>query len=311
MSVSGHTVTINGRMYDTTTGMPVAKAATPVAPARQRLQSQQPLRPLQRSRAFSDINVRLQHALRSPVQQPVRAHNQEVVTASRQNDGTAANSLHQQPQRSQTLVRSGLHQPAATAEHTQTSAASEPTANTPTLKEMLIKDRLAQVADTTDSPKEQRGFLRRRSRLMGIATGVLAVLLLGSYLTYINLSGISMQIAGNKAGIAAKMPGYKPEGYALDGPITYAPGEVAVTFKSDTNNQSFTVKQTRSSWDSRGLLDNYVSFRTDSYLTYQQNGLTVYTYGTNAAWVNGGTFYTVEGSAQLSSDQLLQLATSL
>ena len=47
------------------------------------------------------------------------------------------------------------------------------------------------------------------------------------------------------------------------------------------------------------------------YATYNDAGLTIYTYGTDAAWVNGGVLYTVEGSANLSNEQIRRIATSL
>jgi hypothetical protein len=46
-------------------------------------------------------------------------------------------------------------------------------------------------------------------------------------------------------------------------------------------------------------------------LTYSERGLTVYTYGSKAAWVNGGILYTLNGNAPLNSDQILKIASSM
>lgn len=178
------------------------------------------------------------------------------------------------------------------------------------LKEMLIKERLAQV-DTEDKKKEKRSFMKRRPRLTTILTSTLVTLLLGGYLVYMNLPNISMRVAATRAGISANFPDYKPDGYSFQGPITYSPGEVNISFKSNTSNQDFIIKQKSSNWDSQAVLDNYVSRQTDTYLTYQERGLTIYSFGNKAAWVNGGLLYSIEGSAQLSGEQLLRIAASM
>lgn len=180
------------------------------------------------------------------------------------------------------------------------------------LKEALIKERLAEVEQTnSDKQPKQRRFFARQPKLTAILTSTLAILLLGGYFTYINLPNISMRVAATRAGVAANFPGYHPDGYSFAGPITYAPGEVAIEFKSNTNNSNFTIKEKNSSWDSQAVLDNYVAKQTDTYLTYQEGGLTIYSFGNKAAWVNGGLLYSVEGSASLSSEQLIRLATSM
>jgi hypothetical protein len=60
------------------------------------------------------------------------------------------------------------------------------------------------------------------------------------------------------------------------------------------------------------VLDNYVKEKAgDNYITYNERGLTIYTYNSNAAWVNNGVLYTIDGDAPLSSDQIRRIATSL
>ncbi|HSE61150.1 MAG TPA: hypothetical protein VLA88_02555 [Candidatus Saccharimonadales bacterium] len=178
------------------------------------------------------------------------------------------------------------------------------------LKEQLIKERLAEVSDTPKKDKK-KGFFSRKPRLAAVLSTTLALLLLGGYLTYMNLPVISMQVAASRAGVNATFPTYKPDGYSLNGPITYAPGEVSINYKSTTNENDFKITQKPSNWDSQGLLDNYVTRQTENYLTFQESGVTVYTFGNHAAWVNGGIVYTLDGSASLSSDQVLRLAKSM
>ncbi len=146
---------------------------------------------------------------------------------------------------------------------------------------------------------------------MSILTATLAILVLGGYLTYMNLPVISMKVAASRAGVNATFPNYRPDGYGLNGPITYSPGEVNINYKSSTNDNGFKITQKPSNWDSQGLLDNFVTRQTENYLTFQERGVTVYTFGDKAAWVNGGLLYTLDGNASLSSEQVLRLATSM
>lgn len=180
------------------------------------------------------------------------------------------------------------------------------------LKEALIRERLAE-AQPAEHHEHAHHHARRSSqpRLATILTSSLALLLLAGYLTFINLPNISMRVAAVRAGIAANYPNYSPDGYHFNGPISYKPGEVNITFKSNTNQKGFTIKQQASSWDSKAVLDNYVTKKTGTYLTYQERGLTIYSFGDQAAWVNGGLLYTIDGDAPLSSEQLLNIATSM
>ena len=46
------------------------------------------------------------------------------------------------------------------------------------------------------------------------------------------------------------------------------------------------------------------------FLTSRDRGITVYTHDGNAAWVNRGILYTIEGDAGLSSDAIMRIANS-
>jgi hypothetical protein len=180
------------------------------------------------------------------------------------------------------------------------------------LKEQLIKERLAEVSDRHEKHHKKVGWLGRQQRMVTILSSTLALLILGGYLTYITLPSISLRVAASRAGVNANMPEYKPDGYSLDGPITYSPGEVVISYKSNTEDTSgYKIVQKATNWDSQAVLDNYVAKLTDNYLTFQERGVTVYTFGNKAAWVNGGLLYTIEGNAALSSDQILRVATSI
>ncbi len=346
-------ITINGRSYDAISGRPVATPAHP-----QHHAAPQQHKP---HRAFSDIS--------GPSQlKAAPTHHAEHLEVK-------AHSVHQKPQKSQTLYRAALKKPmplrqlqpvpvkvevdyskpvpqtphpaitrfgnhmvrkdtkaAATAPvhyapepaprvHPVVAKAlakqpaipvqqSQPQSSKE-LKEALIRERLAEAEPHNEEHHAAQHRRFRQPRMATILMSSLALLLLAGYLTYINLPNISMRVAATRAGIAANYPNYNPDGYHFAGPITYQPGEVNISFKSNTNQRGFSIKQKSSSWDSQAVLDNYVSKQTGTYLTYQERGLTIYSYGNHAAWVNGGLLYTIDGDAPLSSDQLLHIATSM
>lgn len=177
------------------------------------------------------------------------------------------------------------------------------------LKEKLISEKLAQIDTKTEAKKTKRA--RSYPRLASIMTASLAVVVLGGYLTYINMPNISMRVAASQAGVNAKFPDYHPAGYSFDGPIAYSGGEVAVKFQANGSDQNYTIKQKNSNWDSQAVLDNFVAKESAQYMTSSEQGLTIYTYKNKAAWVNGGVLYTIEGSAPLSNEQVLRIAGSM
>ena len=75
----------------------------------------------------------------------------------------------------------------------------------------------------------------------------------------------------------------------------------------------FTLDQEKLPWDSNALLNNYVKPTWgEQYDTIREQGLTIYMYQSNAAWVNGGTVYKLNTtSGSLSKKQLKNIITSL
>lgn len=152
----------------------------------------------------------------------------------------------------------------------------------------------------------------RTRRAISVLSGSLALLLLGAYVTYLNMPSLSTRVAAAQAGINATYPGYQPSGYSLSGPVAYQEGTVSMKFAANAGPQSYTITQSRSDWDSSAVLENYVRDKAGTnYTISTTGGLTIYTYKTNAAWVNGGILYTITGDAPLSSDQIEHVATSL
>lgn len=186
------------------------------------------------------------------------------------------------------------------------------------LPSQVIKQQAIQEATDKMLTRQQRKEVKPTKnlslwrRLVSVGSTAIAVLLLGAYFTYINMPALSTRIAASQAGINASYPNYQPSGYSLNGPVTYQQGSVIMKFAANGSNENFTLAQTRSEWDSSAVLENYIKPKSrDKYTTTAANGLTIYSYGTHAAWVNAGILYTVDGNAELAPEQIQKIAASL
>ena len=179
------------------------------------------------------------------------------------------------------------------------------------LKARALENALAN-SGTKKGKQKSGSFIKRHPRLLNAGAASFAIILLAGYLTYLNLPNLSVKVAAVQAGIAASYPSYQPSGYSLNGPVAYSNGQVNMKFAANVGPQNFEVSQSKTTWDSSALLENYVAPSSKGqYETFTDGGLTVYVYGSNAAWVNGGILYSIEGNAPLSSDQIRKIATSM
>lgn len=177
------------------------------------------------------------------------------------------------------------------------------------LKQAAINEAMA---NAPSHHAKQHKHQSHKQRILGIVFGCFALVIFGGYLTYLNVPNLSVRVAAAQAGIDASYPGYQPDGYKLNGPVAFSDGEVQIKFAANTGDSNFTLNQSKSSWDSSALLENYVKEKSsDEYSTSQEKGITIYSYGGNAAWVSGGILYTIDGDAPLSPDQIRKIATSV
>lgn len=177
------------------------------------------------------------------------------------------------------------------------------------IKHEAISQALAQAPQHTPAQLKPSWRSVWRKRLVGIAAASTLTLAVAGYTLYSNLPSFVMSSANAQAGIEARYPGYTPAGYKLQDKVDAKSGEVKLYFQSTTDTATFTLQQIRSNWDSRALLDNYVKEKSHGeYQTSTENGITIYTYRGNGAWVNGGLLYVIEGNAPLSPDQIRRIA---
>lgn len=174
------------------------------------------------------------------------------------------------------------------------------------IKQKAINDAMVK---TTNPPTKKSFF--KKDKIINIYTISALAILIISAIVYFYMPAISVRVASAQSGVNATLPTYNPEGYSTDGPAISSNNEVAVNFKSNNTDNKFTLKQTKSSWNSSAVRNKISKDSGGEFITTEEKGLTIFTYKGNAAWVNGGILYTINGNAPLSSDQIRRIATSL
>ena len=285
------TVTIKGVVYDIATGQPLHKARTRVTSA---------------------------HAVHVKTKQPTQLVRKKAPTTPTQVTTHPAVSKFAPHPTAKPVKKSldiaPVSHPTVTKAHSAAIAKNQKRVVKPSsvIKQEAIRDAMER---TPSKPRKQLKLKKERTkinRFARTATAALALMLLGGYLTYLNMPALSTRIASSQAGINAKYPSYSPSGYSLSGPVTYTNGMVSMKFAANAGPRDYTITESRSSWDSTAVRENQVQPTAgDNFDTLQANGLTIYTYDSKAAWVNGGILYTIESNANLSPDQIKRIAVSM
>lgn len=306
------TVTINGKHYDTHSGLPVEQPIRATSP-KAVTHSSGMHASTQRSTTLNRRSVKKHQPKKTEavVQQP--AH--KAIATHPQVTHFAPKPIHKPAAHSKALMSdiAPVRHPMAAKVHAKQTAQKQPTKPAHKPAAQIKHEAVTKALHDAKRPVAKKQSLKRRfPKAMSIASASLAVLLLGGYLTYINLPTLSIRVAAVQAGIDASYPDYRPSGYSLSGPIAYSSGNVSMKFAANAGPQNFTINEKKSSWDSSAVLENYVlPAAGEEYLTYTEGGLTIYTYDGDAAWVNDGILYTISGDAPLTGDQVRKIATSL
>ena len=161
------------------------------------------------------------------------------------------------------------------------------------------------------SSKNPINWLRRHWITFILATA--AILVLAGLFIWQSVPAVSMKVASYRAGLSTTLPTYMPDSFKVTSPIDYSGGAVSIHYADKVNpSQVYTLSERKSNWDSASLAANALGPNVKSGIS-QIGGTTVYVYGAdnNATWVNNGIWYTVDNHANLSSDQLLQIAQNM
>lgn len=156
------------------------------------------------------------------------------------------------------------------------------------------------------------GPLRRllRARSVKFLMPVLAIFVIGGYIFYLNTPKISLKMAESRAGIAVSAPSYVPDNFSLNRSIETETGKVTLNFVN--GEDSYSVSQSVSDWDSSALLENRILKETKDYDAYTDRGLTIYVYDGKALWVNQGKVNEIVlGTAKLDVEEMIRIAGSM
>lgn len=314
------TVSINGRQYDPVSGLPIANAENSQIPL--------PEQAAAPSRAISASNIHTttersktlrRSSLKRPEVKPRVQATHQIINHNKPRMQDIRAPKHKISKfvapASQTSARrvmdvGPIQHPNVAKAQAKVEAKKTPAPIKPShiIKQELTKEAVAKTSKK--QPKKSWNMLKLPGTTSIVTAGI-ALVLLGGYLTYLNIPSLSVRIAAASSGVDASYPNYRPDGYSLDCSVAYKEGEVSMKFAANAGPHSFTIKQTESSWDSSAVLQKYVIPKAGkNYATYSERGLTIYSFDDGAAWVNGGVLYTIEGNARLSSEQIRHMATS-
>ena len=312
--MSQKTITINGRKYDAHTGLPADEPASPKSASTPHIASRAhtPHSKVHASAQKSHtLNRRVVKKDIAPAQVRTPAQKSHMISKFAKPPGG-----YKHPVAPATRDIAPQAHPLVTKATAQQQAHQRRTVATLQPSHVIKKQAIAEAIEKAPSKHEKNDVTPKKhskfSRFASIASASLALLLLGGYFTYLNMPSLSVRVAAAHAGLDASYPEYKPDGYRLNGPVAYTEGQVSMKFAANAGPQAYSIDQSKSNWDSSAVLDNYVKKKAgENYITYNERGLTIYTFDGNAAWVNSGILYTISGDAPLSSDQIRRIATSM
>jgi hypothetical protein len=323
--MSQQTVTINGIIYDAQTGLPLSKAPEVVTPATSPRVQHHSKNVHQATQKSATLNRAFVKKATPAVLAPAAVHKiiqkQTVQPQSAAQKSPAITRFAPHPAGAKPTVRRMDIGPKAhpiavktqqKIQSAQKSAAVVAHAPKPSqmIKDEAIAEALAKAPKHNAMTKQVKRP-RQHSRTFSIMSASLALIMLAGYFTYLNMPNLSVRVAAAQAGFGATYPGYHPDGYRIK-QVAYTEGQVGIQYVANGGDQGFTVKQEKSGWDSSALLANYVEPTSKGgYIPHSEQGITVYVFDNNAAWVNDGIRYTINGDAPLSSDQILDIATSM
>lgn len=320
MTKNETTTSVNGQTYDTQTGLPVAHTSAH-APTRQTA-SHYPATTLhastQKSKTLRRVPAKKPEAKKPDTLSPLvarRPQRRSLDIARHPHVKKAATSPTRAPETPDIAPRTHPHVEKANQRLATKKTTHHPAPHkTPTPKE--VKDaEIARALERSTSSKEKKHIKRqsttRRKKIIRFSIiGALIAIIIG-VIVWTNLPSLSVRFAASQTGVSATAPHYIPDGFRMQWPVGTRDNYVSITYVAHDTNTSFTLGQSNSSWNSDAVRSMVEEDSEGRFLTSRDRGITVYTYNGNAAWVNRGILYTIEGSADLSSDDIMHIANSL
>lgn len=177
----------------------------------------------------------------------------------------------------------------------------------------IFEHALANATHFVDVQSHRAHYNRKvRSHVTSMAAGMLALLVIAGFAFYQNSAGLQFKVASFHAGVATHMPNLKAAGFAYDG-VKSDGDSVVVGFSDPSGN--YRLSQQATNLSGQDVVNNLGA--TDAsgnpdYSTVQAGHTTVYRFGANTAtWVQDGTLYTVNGTGNLTNQQVESLVNNI
>lgn len=238
---------------------------------------------------------------------------QTALTETRQSEEVIARhpmqAIANEKMRARMMTSTPIRTERLTAKELKDRAIKKALADASTTASQEQTGKMAKAVKETKEPMKMHfGFGRVLLALTCAAIAVFVIV----YFVDLNMPDISLRVAAMQTGIEASYPGYVPRDYSLS-EITSENGKISLSFVNHSTNDSFTLTEEKSSWDSNALLTNYVKDTYgENYTTIREQGLTLYISGNSATWVNGGIVYKLTpASGSLTKKQIRSIAVSL
>ncbi len=238
------------------------------------------------------------------------------ITVDTPDDNCPSSATHQTMQKSSAISRKSLRKSKADAtkpvETAKPAKLVKPPVESPKVaKDLAVKSALRSVATIKEEPAPIQTKHKKPHRfILALVCSAATVAGLAAFINF-NMPNISVKVAAMQSGIEATYPTYIPRNYQLSNVTSDKNGKITMVF-SGLDNNSFTLSEERSTWDSNALLNNYIKKNNSDYSTLREQGITVYTYVGGTAWVNGGILYEITTTGRsLTKEQIRNLVVSL
>lgn len=344
MGKNNNFIEINGKRYDATTGALVGHAAGPAhttSSAHTKSQSTEAKPSAHKtssSRTSIDgvVRTRPHHAkahkphssktlMRHAVKKPKRSfkrqihavgtspHDGVVALADSRSSEVAGKKLHptKHVAKSELISHFAPLPKSEIAVPTELPKITSPTANNKNNTSADVLEKALKNAHSHHQPAHHHAKKKTKHTKMSAAVLSLVAVGLMAFVGYQQAPSFKLQIASARAGFSGSLPTYQPSGFSMQ-KLSYGTGVIAMDFRSNSDNRSYSLTQKTSDWDSQALLESFVKPTTKNYQTVHTGGRTIYIYGNKVVtWVNGGIWYLLQTDSSLTSKQAIEIAKSI
>ena len=186
--------------------------------------------------------------------------------------------------------------------------------------ENFIREQLSSINSSTEqeSPFKKKPLHKRtthviKSHKFASFSAVLAsFILLAGFLSYMNMPTIALAMASKKSGLTIKNLATVPKSYKLDRKIYSAPGQVTMSYKTNTDDRRFSITLLKVDQTSDTFREGVATRTKGQYKIYESGGNTIYitTLGGNQAdWMKNGVRYSINGNAAFTTEQIASIAS--